>query len=122
MKLYPPEPHLDSKGPNHDHDVQQLKLEEDMEKYVDAQSRRQRLLYDFIVFPGNTPLHPRRSLDQYGHPFLQEVYFDPKSTRTPQVLYSCTHDEDDKSKGMVLMVDQLWCWIVNAGILPLVNK
>lgn len=131
-----------------------IDLEKKVEAYHHDLSQRSRLLYDFVIapqdkslHPTDAHLHPRRSLDQYGHPFLEDMFFKPEEDRKLQVLYKCGLETESSKNDVesrltarvteataddayadkmidstgatypsnVLMVDQLWCWIIDSG-------
>jgi hypothetical protein len=101
------------------------KLSEFMDSYSD-----ERLIHDYLH--EDPPLHPRRTLDQ-------SYYGDLKNTETrdrDQVVYrattpqahncvrneqdgKCTQCQDDiKMVPKVIMVDQLWMWVLDESVLP----
>jgi hypothetical protein len=96
----------------------------DAEYVHSLEKKRHQVMYRLLNISNNMPLHPRRSLDQYGHPFLEDM----SSQDEDQVLYKCKqlpyqHDETPEHDptdardplGSVLMVDQLWCWVVDSS-------
>jgi hypothetical protein len=88
---------------------------EDMTKIIskrpDKASRQEthiteRILHSYLR--ADYPLHPRRTLDQF--------YYNPLDTRqrdSDQVVYRYTKATSETPK--MLMVDQLWLWILNDG-------
>ncbi|KAK7974435.1 hypothetical protein PG989_016283 [Apiospora arundinis] len=65
----------------------------------------ERLLRDYVT--ADPPLHIRRTLDQYCFVNLDD-------TSKDQVVYRGTLDKrDSRTQSRVVMVDQLWLWILN---------
>lgn len=57
------------------------------------------------------PLHVRRTLDQYFYTTLDNT----DARDQGQVVYRYTKSAGPLVKPIVLMVDQLWLWILNGG-------
>lgn len=74
----------------------------------------ERLLRDFVK--EDPPLHIRRTLDQYYFVTLDDTSQRDKD----QVVYRGTLDQkrETKSQSRVVMVDQLWLWILDDSMLP----
>jgi len=53
------------------------------------------------------PLHVRRTLDQFFYSTLDDTDFRDQD----QVVYRFT----EKSEPVILMIDQLWLWIIDEG-------
>ncbi|KAK5991971.1 hypothetical protein PT974_05367 [Cladobotryum mycophilum] len=58
---------------------------------------------------GQLGLQPRRTLDQYFYPYLDNTLHRDKD----QVVYRYTNQHQNDAK--IFMVDQLWLWILNGG-------
>lgn len=73
----------------------------------------ERLLRDYVT--ADPPLHIRRTLDQYCF-----VNLDDTSKRDKdQVVYRGTLDKrDSRTQSRVIMVDQLWLWILDNSKRP----
>ena len=82
---------------------------------ANGRSMESKLIWQYLT--SNLPLHCRRTLDQFGYPSLRNT----ASRDADQVLYRRTKLitsmygalEDVVAK--VLMVDQLWLWILDGG-------
>jgi hypothetical protein len=107
-------------------------------------STERKLIWQYVFSSADLPLHIRRTLDQFGYPNLEntdardsdQVIFKwakiasddvkkkledkrgvgvPCNTHLqtrPSIGENLIMDEDDYK---VLMIDQLWCWIINEG-------
>ncbi|KAF2681139.1 hypothetical protein K458DRAFT_392364 [Lentithecium fluviatile CBS 122367] len=86
-----------------------------------------KLIWQYLVDKNNLPLHIRRTLDQFGQAHLENT----EGRDQDQVLYKCTMPEDNDpftgpifhsaknrashtDDAKVLMVDQLWCWVIDS--------
>ncbi|KAI3320523.1 hypothetical protein HD806DRAFT_538359 [Xylariaceae sp. AK1471] len=68
----------------------------------------EKLLRDYV--DATAPLHVRRTLDQYYFPTLEDTSARDKD----QVVYRGTK-QGRQGRTRVVMVDQLWLWIINDG-------
>lgn len=63
-------------------------------------------------------LHPRRTLDQFMYPFLRDTA-DRDMDQTVSKWTSATSNYEEVQKAdatsRLVMVDQLWCWVVDDG-------
>lgn len=76
-----------------------------------------------IHYQDNSFLHPRRTLDQFYYPALTDT-----STRDADQTISKwsgtggNQATEGKSRAtgdsLLIMVDQLWCWVVDESMLP----
>jgi hypothetical protein len=104
-------------------------FENDAEYLNHLEMKRHQAMYRLLKLSNNMPLHPRRSLDQYGHPFLENM----SAQDEDQVLYKCEklpyqHDchparnVAQTRAGSVLMVDLLWCCVVDSSMVLRYNR
>ncbi len=112
-----------------------------VDEEVSNGSLEHKLIWHYLTNSADLPLHHRRSLDQYGYPTLastsardndQVLYKRTKpvttkpiktnlvemmerhNIRPPLNLKGPTGSQADGTS-KVLMVDQLWCWILDSG-------
>jgi hypothetical protein len=70
--------------------------------------------YMMPLKPGdNSPLQPRRTLDQYFYTDLENT----SRRDRDQVVFRYTSDEKRKMEPRIFMVDQLWLWVLDNGIM-----
>jgi hypothetical protein len=86
-------------------------------------STERKMIWQYIFSNAGLPLHIRRTLDQFGNPNLENT----EERDCDQVVFKWARDASGKVKELlgiptsgedsckVLMVDQLWCWIINKG-------
>jgi hypothetical protein len=58
-------------------------------------------------------LHIRRTLDQFYYCTLEGT--EPRDTDQVTTRYFEDHFPDDKEKKVLLMVDQMWLWVLDAS-------
>ena len=109
------------------------------ENVSNGPSIEHKLIWQYLLSPAKRPLHIRRTLDQYGYSNLmdtndrdgdqvifkwqqqqkEEANNTTSKLRGGQILSDLRlgvdfkEENDDNFK--VLMVDQLWCWIIDEG-------
>jgi hypothetical protein len=71
------------------------------------------------VIPVETFPHPRRTLDQFYYPALDDTSI-RDADQTISKWSGKDVDKDGKLKAthdsLLVMVDQLWCWVVDEGL------
>jgi hypothetical protein len=109
---------------------------------LQGSSTEQKLIWQYLFSSADLPLHIRRTLDQFGYPILEDTNerdldqvvfkwakdatdklrkrleksgvgpFNAQLQTRPSIGDNLIMGEDAYK---VLMVDQLWCWIINEG-------
>lgn len=114
-------------------------------KAMQGLSTEHKLIWQYLLDSAGLPLHIRRTFDQFGYPNLEDTKerdFDqvvfkwakdandklrerspnakngivvPGNAQLPTLPSVGVNMFVDKDDLKVLMVDQLWCWIINEG-------
>jgi hypothetical protein len=74
---------------------------------------------------GDLPLHPRRSLDQFYYSSLADTYV-RDTDQTISKWSGAGLEEDGRRRAandsLLIMVDQVWCWVLNESKSKTSNK